>query len=130
MPGSFLTPLLRRSAAACALRNTRNGRVLADRLIPAFDSASRRTGLLGRQELPQGHAMVIAPSNAVHTCFMRFAIDVAFLSREGRVVKTKAAVKPWRIAASWRGYAVVELPAGTLERCGTLTGDTLSIAAD
>jgi uncharacterized membrane protein (UPF0127 family) len=103
---------------------------VAHQLIPAFDSAARRTGLLGRQELPEGHAMIIAPTNAIHTCFMRFPIDVAFLSREGRVVKTKAAVKPWRIAASWRGYAVVELPAGTLDRCGTLAGDTLTIAAD
>jgi ethanolamine transporter EutH len=33
---------------------------------------------LGRDGLPDGTALVIAPSNAVHTFFMRFAIDVIF----------------------------------------------------
>src|SRR5688572_31048506 len=109
------------------LRNTRNGRVLANRLIPAFDSESRRTGLLKHDSLPDGSAMVIAPTNAVHTFFMRFAIDIAFITRDGRVVKTCAAVKPWRIAAAWGGYGVIELPPGTLARSETIAGDLLAI---
>ena len=109
------------------LRNTRNGHVLANRLIPAFDSESRRTGLLKHEALPDGSAMVIAPTNAVHTFFMRFAIDIAFVTRDGRVVKTCPAVRPWRIAAAWKGYGVVELPAGRLARCETVAGDLLAI---
>ena len=69
--------------------------------------------------------MVIAPSNAIHTFFMRFPIDVAFVTRDGRVVKICSSVKPWRMAASFRAYAVVELPAGTLARCETMVGDFL-----
>jgi uncharacterized membrane protein (UPF0127 family) len=124
---SFLRPLLRDPRNEHTLRNTRNGRVLAHRLIPAFDSESRRTGLLKHEALPDGLAMVIAPTNAVHTFFMRFAIDIAFFARDGRVVKTCAAVKPWRIAAAWRGYGVIELPPGTLARCETGAGDVLVI---
>ena len=101
--------------------------MMADRLIPAFDSATRRNGLLGRTRLEDGEAMIIAPTNAIHTCFMQFSIDVAFVSRDGRVLKTSAALRPWRAAASLRGYAVIELPAGTLARCDTLPGDTLAI---
>lgn len=124
---AFVAPLLRSPDSPHAIRNQRNGRVLASRVLPAFDSKSRRTGLLGYQAFGEGRAMVIAPSNAIHTFFMRFPIDVAFVTRGGRVVKTRASVKPWRVAAALRAYAVIELPAGTLARCDTVPGDTLAI---
>ena len=53
---SFLEPLLRKSSDGCALVNNRTGVVLADRLIPAFDSAARRTGLY-KQLLPRLEAL-------------------------------------------------------------------------
>ena len=124
---SFLDPLLRRSSSDCALVNDRTGVVLADRLIPAFNSAARRTGLLQHGELPAGSAMIIAPSNAIHTFFMKFAIDVAFVGRDGVVRKIRSAVAPWRIAAALRAHAVIELRAGVLERANTVIGDRLVI---
>ena len=124
---SFLEPLLRKSSDGCALVNNRTGVVLADRLIPAFDSAARRTGLLQHGELPDGSAMIIAPSNAIHTFFMKFPIDVLFVGRDGRVRKVRAAVRPWRMSAALRAYAVIELPAGALHRTNTVVGDTLVI---
>jgi uncharacterized membrane protein (UPF0127 family) len=110
------------------MRNTRNGRVLARELITAFDSKSRRVGLLQHTSFPEGSAMIIAPTNAVHTFFMRFPIDIAFFSRQGRVVKICSSVRAWRVAAAWTAYGVVELPAGTLTRCETAAGDLLEIA--
>ena len=127
MTPGFVAPLLRRSSTALCLRNERNGRVLADAILSAFDSKTRRAGLLGHDSLPENHAMVIAPTNAVHTWFMRFSIDLAFVDRTGRVVKTYQAVKPWRVAGALRAYAVVELAAGSLARNDTVTGDMLEI---
>lgn len=127
MEAAFVTPLLRRPGSSHTIRNERNGRVLADRVLPAFDSKSRRAGLLRYESLADGHAMVIAPSNAVHTFFMRFPIDLAFVTKGGQVVKACASVRPWRVAAALRAYAVIELPAGTLARCDTVPGDTLAI---
>jgi uncharacterized membrane protein (UPF0127 family) len=124
---AFLRPLLRDTPSTLVLRNLRTGHTLAQDLIAAFDSKTRRTGLLRHDRFPEGSAMFIAPSNAVHTFFMRFAIDIAFVTREGRVVKTCGSVAPWRIAGAFRGYAVVELPAGTLARTGTVAGDVLAI---
>ena len=86
---SFLDPLLRADASSFALANDRHGRVVAGTLLTAFDSSSRRRGLLGRDFLPEDSALIIAPSNAIHTFFMRFAIDVAFVSRTGRVLKLR-----------------------------------------
>ena len=78
--------------------------------------------------MPEGSALIIAPSNAIHTFFMRFPIDVAFVSKSGHVVKVRSAVPPWRMVAALRGYAVIELPAGSLERSDTKVGDVLVIA--
>lgn len=124
---SFLQPLLRKSSEGCTLVNERTGAVLAHTLIGAFDSASRRTGLLQHGGLPEGSAMIIAPSNAIHTFFMKFPIDVAFVGRDGGVNKIREAVAPWRIAAALRAYAVIELPAGALRNAGVVVGDTLAV---
>jgi uncharacterized membrane protein (UPF0127 family) len=126
---SFLDPLLRADGSTYALANSRTNLVVADALMTAFDSATRRQGLLGRDSLPANSALIIAPSNAIHTFFMRFAIDVAFVSRKGRVLKIRHAVPPRRMAAALRGYAVIELPPGALARAEVTKGDTLSIIA-
>ena len=129
MKHGFVAPLLRRSSTALCIRNGRNGRVLADSVLSAFDSKTRRAGLLGYDSLPDNQAMVIAPTNAVHTWFMRFSIDLAFVDKAGRVVKTYQSVKPWRVAGALRAYAVVELAAGSLARNDTIPGDTLEITS-
>lgn len=96
-------------------------------MLTAFDSKSRRTGLLDHDHLPEGHALVIAPCNAIHTFFMKFVIDVAFVARNGDVLKVRGNVRPWGIAACLSAHAVIELPAGMLERTGTVPGHVLEI---
>ncbi len=126
---SFLSPLLRSGGSSLALTNTRHGRIVARTLLTAFDSKSRKKGLLGRDSLPEGNALIIAPCQAIHTFAMRFAIDVLFVSKDGRVLKVRQAVPPRRIAVSVRAFAVVELPAGAIERSGTQAGDRLQVCA-
>ena len=123
----FLQPLLRRSAAPHALWNTRTGGPVAERLETAFDSASRKKGLLGRDGLPPGVGLAIAPTNLVHTFAMRFPIDILFVSRDGRVLKVRHAVPKRRIAGAWGGFAVIEMAAGSLEKSGTRPGDQLEL---
>ena len=123
----FLRPLLNTAPAGLCLRNQRTGEVLASALLPALDSATRKTGLLKHSSLADGEAMVIAPSNAVHTWFMRFDLDLVFVKRDGRVVKTRAGVKPWRMSAALRAFAVIEMRAGTLAARDTRPGDILEV---
>ncbi len=118
----LFTPLLT-GTGDCTLLNTRTGTALATRAELADDSASRRRGLLGRDHLERGHALAIAPCNAIHTFFMRFSIDVLFVRKDGRVVKCAHDVRPWRIALAPTAYAVIELPAGTLRASNTERGD-------
>ena len=123
----FLRPLLAAPAGGFRLRNQRTGVVLADRLLPALDSASRKTGLLKHTALGDGEAMIIAPSNAVHTWFMKFDLDLLFVRRDGRVVKTRAGVKPWRMSAALHAFAVIEMRSGTLAERETLPGGLLEV---
>ena len=124
---TFLRDLLQHPQMRHRLINERHGQVIATHLLSAFDSNSRRTGLLKHDSLPEGSALVIAPSNAIHTFFMRFDIDVAFVAKDGRILKVRHAMPPWRMAGALRGFAVVELPAGVLARSKTSVGDTLAI---
>jgi uncharacterized membrane protein (UPF0127 family) len=125
----FLSPLLQSSGRVHGLRHVGTGETLATHLEVAFDSRARRTGLLGRDTLPSGTGLVIAPCSSIHTFFMRFPIDVVFVTRDGRVAKVRRHVKPWRIAAALTAFAVIELPAGSLDSSPIARGDSLAIVA-
>lgn len=73
----------------------------------------RLRGLIGRRSMPPGEGMLILRCNAIHTFFMRFAIDATFLDRDGRVVKTVRNIKPWRpfVWGGWRAVQVLETAA-------------------
>ena len=125
---SFLTPLVREPQSGHVLRNARSGECLADTIEPAFDSATRNRGLLGRDSLAQGSALILAPCASVHTWFMRFPIDVVFVTQAGEITKVRSAVGPWRFAVALNAHAVVELPAGAAG--DSQAGDTLELVAN
>jgi uncharacterized membrane protein (UPF0127 family) len=91
--------------------------VVANKMLP------RMKGLLGRRALPAGEGLLIRPAPSVHTFFMRFSIDLVFLSRSGEVLKVCADVQPWRARSCRGAHAVVELAAGEAERRGVGVGD-------
>ena len=124
---SWVSPMLREPERRFRLVNARTGAVIADSVVGAFDSVTRRRGLLGRDAMPAGEALIIAPSNAIHTFFMRFTIDVAFVARDGRVLKVRPRMKPWHLSAAFRAFSVVEVPAGVFGSSATETGDTLAL---
>jgi uncharacterized protein len=124
----FLQPLLRRRSVPGHLIDAATGTVIAHDVKTAFDSASRRHGLLGRETWPEGRALVLAPCAAVHTCFMRFPIDVVFVDRAGRVRKVTEHLRAWRIAASPRAFAAIEMAAGSATAAGVRPGTRLAIS--
>ena len=124
---SFLSPLIKSPDASFVLRSERTGALVATRLEPAFERQTRNKGLLGRTGLSDGHALVIAPCNGVHTFFMKFTIDVLFVKRDGTVRKVARGLRPWRIALSPRSFAVIEMAEGSAVRAGVRGGDILSV---
>jgi uncharacterized membrane protein (UPF0127 family) len=119
----------RRTKASSMVIHDRHARTVAGEVEIADTSETRRRGLLGRTGLAPGAALIIAPCSAVHTFFMKFPIDVAFVDRSGHVVKTVCNLVPWRIAGALRAWAVIEMAAGMLEARGVNVGDTLTLEA-
>jgi len=115
---------------AIALINQRTGAPIASDVERAATRVSRRRGLLGRDSLAASHALMLEPCPAVHTAFMRFAIDVVFLDRQGYAVKIVRNLVPWRIAIAPRAHAVVEMAAGSLEHVDLSVGDRLFLSTD
>ena len=91
-----------------------SGEVVVAALEVADGFWSRFRGLQRRRELPVGAGLLLVPCPSVHTCFMRFAIDVLLLDRSGAVLAVRQAVRPWRVVLSVPGtYAILEVPGGT-----------------
>ncbi len=103
------------------------GTAVCERCTVAATPLSRLKGLLGRRSLPSGEGMLIRPASAVHTSFMRFAIDVVFLDRDLHVVHVAEDLRPWRAAGKRGAKSVLELPAGEARRRSIRTGDRLAL---
>ena len=88
---------------------------------------TRLKGLLGKARLRSGEGLLIRPTSAVHTFFMRFSIDVVFLDQELVVVGVEADLQPWRVAGRRGAKAVLELPAGESSRHGIRLGERLRL---
>ncbi len=92
----------------------------------ADDPATRLKGLLGRDGI-EG-ALLLPGCRSVHTLGMRFAIDVAFLDRRGRVVSLVTPMRRRRLGrARWRASQVLEAEAGAFARWNLASGDVLEI---
>lgn len=87
---------------------------------------TRFVGLQFARELPEGHGLLLRPCNSVHMFFMRFPIDVVFLTKDLVVERLLPNLKPWRVSpVVLKAYQTLELPAGTIEQRGLSVGDRL-----
>ncbi len=126
-PGHFLQPLLAADAPPAMLVAHDPARPLATTIETAFDSASRKRGLLGRTLLARDTAFIIAPCSAIHTFSMRFPIDVIFVTGDGRVLKIRHDMPASRTTMAFGAFAAIEMAAGEAERHGLHVGDCLRI---
>ena len=117
-----------RSARGVVVLTRDDGSVICERCVVADRMLPRMKGLLGKRELVAGEGLLIQPAPSIHTFFMRFPIDVVFLSKNGKVMKVAANVGAWRMRSCRRAFAVVELAAGEAERRGITVGDQVDRA--
>ena len=123
----------------CAMKmvrveNQTRGTILATRCEIADNILTRVRGLLGRAGLEEGAALWIEPCPSVHMFGMKFAIDVLFVSRDGRVVDWTENLAPgaYYVAKAWenetekiKAHIALELPAGTLQDMEIERGDLI-----
>lgn len=110
------------------LINETRGAVLAEYLEIADSWFARLKGLLGRKSLAEKQGLILCPCNSVHTCFMKFNIDVLFMNKGGQVIYVIENMPPFRFSPLvGQAKYVLELPAGTIEVTGTMPGDQVAI---
>src|SRR5258706_13717108 len=80
------------------VRNRTRGTLLGDRVRLADTPRSRGIGLLRENGLEPGAGLWIFPCEAIHTFWMRFSIDVAFLDRDLRVKRVYHRMPPFRLS--------------------------------
>ena len=100
--------------------------VTAGRVADTF--WARLRGLIGSDGLGPEEGLLIVPCNSIHTHFMRFPIDVLYVSSEGEVVAIDHALPPWRFGRIHRrARSVLELSAGRAKDTNTQVGDRLQV---
>lgn len=98
----------------CGIKRT--GEVLAEQVELATTFWARLKGLMFRTSLSQSNALLLDPCPQIHTCFMRFNIDVVFIDRKDCVVAVLENLKPWRMSNFYaKSRRTLELPSGTLQ---------------
>lgn len=99
---------------------------LATKVVVANSFFKRLKGLLGRKFLNEGEALIIMPSNSIHTFFMRFPIDVLFIDKNNKIVKLIPSLKPFRFTPiCFKSAYIVELPSGKIRSSNTSLGDLI-----
>jgi uncharacterized membrane protein (UPF0127 family) len=102
------------------------GALVGGRIQVASTFGRRFLGLMFRKSLPEGSGLLLAPCGSIHMCFMRMPLDIAYLGADYRVLAVQKGLRPWRVGAAVKGAKMVlELPVGTLARCGISPGDML-----
>lgn len=106
---------------------TDTGASVGTRVAVAESFGHRLRGLLAQPPLHTGQGLLLLNCNSVHTVGMSYAIDVAFLDANGRVIRSIAGLRPYRFGLGGAQAAhTLELPAGRLSETGTVTGVRLS----
>lgn len=76
---------------------------------------TRFIGLMFKKHLDDASGLLIQKCSGIHTCFMRFNIDVIYLDKDYTVIFAET-VTPWRIGKIVKHTKhVLELPQGKKE---------------
>lgn len=97
------------------LTNENTGEVLLSQLEVADTFFQRLRGLQFRRSISCNSGLLLSPCSSLHTCFMRFSIDVIMLDADNIVLAIRRSVQPWRMLLCDPGTVkVIETGMGTV----------------
>jgi len=88
------------------LFNATKNLVVSKNLKIADRFFNRLFGLMFKKKMDEDECLLIADCRGVHTCFMRFPIDVVFFS-SNRAIEI-ISLKPWQFSKFYRSDFVIE----------------------
>ena len=98
------------------------------RFVLAVSLWDRMHGLLGaRPRWNTNTVLVLAPCKSIHTWWMRYPIDIAFVDERGEVLYAERDVAPWRIVSKFGAHFVLERPS-CADPSWFKAGETLPLA--
>ena len=98
-----------------------NNEVIADKIVKADTFFTRLIGLLNKDCLGSGEGLMLFNCSSVHCFFMKFTIDVVYLSKD-MMILYKETIKPWIVGKIVKNCShVLELPEGKAKNI--LVGD-------
>jgi uncharacterized membrane protein (UPF0127 family) len=110
--------------------NLTKNKIIARKPLPAVTFAARGRGMIGRT-FSDFDAMVFNKCNCIHTMLMSMDIDVLFVDKDNRVCEVRRKLKPWNpLVRCAQASAVIELPAGAIDKTNTELGDILDLNAE
>ena len=121
------------------IRNKTRGTALCETFELAESPWGKARGLMFRKELAEGHGMLMrfpgGSNPGIWMLGMRFPIDIVFMDSRKEVVRVVENARPLRLSwKTWRIYSppvpaeyVLELPAGSVKKSGTLVGDAVGL---
>ena len=90
----------------------------------------RNNGLMFKGKLSNDEALMITGCNFIHTFFMKFNIDVIYLSKKMKIKRIKRNVKPFRLTMPVFGASsVIECTAGNINISELSEGDELYVGS-
>lgn len=114
----------------CMIRNTTRDRIVAEDAEVANGMIGRLRGLITRQTLGSGEAVVLTPCTGVHMFWTRTPLDVIFLNRHNQVVCAVSGFPSWAVLPWVRDAAsAIGVPVGTIHETRTAVGDLMSLEA-
>ncbi len=115
---------------ACIYNLTRQN-VACDKCQIADNLITRMRGLSGRKSLGEDEGLLIVPCPSIHMFGMKFSLDVVFVTKEMIVTDIRENIAPRQIYVAkdnaGKPYSALEMPIGSVARCGVQIGDVLEI---
>lgn len=89
------------------LVNKEDEKVVLTEVNIADSIGKRFIGLMGKASLQEEKGLLLRPCNSIHTFFMKFPIDVAFIDKNNQVLMIISDMQPSRISPIVRKSAYV-----------------------
>lgn len=97
------------------LKISYQGKLLSSNIKLAESFGDRLIGLMFGEKPNDADGLMIDPCRSIHTCFMKYSLDVVFISSKNQVIKIIRDIRPWRMTwIYFRANKTLELPAGKL----------------
>ncbi len=110
--------------------NKKTGAIIFNSVEKPSDFFKRNNGLMFRSPLDENEAFLITSTGFqwIHTFFMKFSIDIIYLSKKYEIIKIQKNVLPFRLAAPVFGaWAVLECTAKNKNVQNLNQGDLLYV---